>query len=81
MTGLSKLFDELNAKFFGSMPKYRVVLAMAATGCKHGESIPERRLIRISKHLEEDPAELRKTLLHEMCTTEVLTTVVGSWPS
>ena len=59
-------FRKLNRQFFGGrLPPHRVVLKSGFP--RHGECIPERRFIRLGRGLGNDPTELRRTLLHEMC--------------
>ena len=61
----TRLFHELNRQFFGGrLPRFSVSLRRP-DGLVHGECLPERRLIRLSRSLS--PSLRRQYLLHEMC--------------
>ncbi len=67
---LSRLFDELNLRFFGGrLPKYRVVPALHFVGegysATDGVCDDARRIILLRRGL--DPVKVRRVLLHEMC--------------
>ena len=67
-TRLTRLFGDLNQQFFrGRLPAYRIQFARFEIPGKCGERDTARRMIRLSRRLQDDPAGWRQAMLHEMC--------------